>query len=74
MTEAVRPIRVLILVWRVAKSLRGTIVGAVADHFPSGSVGNSTRNVFERTKGVAPVNSAGKNSRGSHDGWKNDVV
>ena len=60
--------------WRVAKSRGGITAGVVADHFPSGSAGNFTRNVFERTNGVAPVNSGREKERGSRHGCRNNSV
>ena len=73
MTGAGKPPRVLIWVWQAAND--GIITaGVVADHFHSGSVGNFTRNVYERTNGVAPVNNGSENRGGSKHGCRNNSV
>ena len=60
--------------WRVAKSLGVITAGVVADPFPSGPAGNFTRNVFERTNGVAPVNNGSEKERGLKHGYRNNSV
>ena len=74
MTGAGKPIRVRIWVWQVATSRGFISAGAVADHSRSGSVGNFTKNVFELTNGVAPVNSDSENRRGSKLGCRSNSV
>ena len=70
--RALRPIRVLIWGRRAAKSHGVFTAGAVANHFLSGPMGNFTRYVFERTNGVAPVNSDGEYRRSSKHGCRSN--
>lgn len=72
--RALQPIRVLIWARRAAKSHGVFTAGAVANHFRSGPVGNFTRHVFERTNGVAPVNSDGECRRSSKRGCRSNAV
>jgi hypothetical protein len=74
MTEAIPPNKRRLRIWRIVGSRRVVTAGAVADHFPMGSVGNFTRNVFKRTNGVGFVNSGAENRRDSEYGCTSKSV